>query len=124
MHDYGFIDEAECIKRNTQTLYPIKDWGQQLTCKDLDLKETPSLKGSCSAEEAIALMDGSHIAQFPVTNDAGEVLGMMTSQHLMERLFKKKLTMKDSIEKFVITAFKNVSMTCPLSEVSRILALR
>jgi len=27
MHDYGFIDEAECIKRNTQTLFPTQDWG-------------------------------------------------------------------------------------------------
>jgi len=69
-------------------------------------------------------MEGNHIGQFPVHNDAGEVIGMMTSQHLMERLFKKKLTMKDPIAKFVITAFKNVSMSCPLSEVSRVLALR
>lgn len=43
MYESGFITEEECIKLNTSTLVPNKDWGQEYTVKDLNLQESHAL---------------------------------------------------------------------------------
>lgn len=56
----------------------------------------------------------------PVANAEGNIEGTVSSQHLMERFTKNKLTMDDSIGKFVLRDYRRVSMGIQLCELSRI----
>lgn len=56
MFENGFISEQECTKLNTSTLVPSKDWGQDHTVADLNLKEAVFISGELTAREAIAEM--------------------------------------------------------------------
>lgn len=56
----------------------------------------------------------------PVIDTDGTVAGTVSVQHLMERFTKNKLTMDDSIGKFVLRDYRKVSMGIQLCELSRI----
>lgn len=60
--------------------------------------------------------------QFPVKDGSGSIIGMLTSQILMTRLVKNKITMNDPISKSVIKEYRNVSSSTPLHELGRVLA--
>jgi predicted transcriptional regulator len=60
--------------------------------------------------------------QFPVKNDKGEIIGMITSSILMTKLIKNKVTMNDPIKKVILKEFRNVSSSIPLHELGRVLA--
>lgn len=56
----------------------------------------------------------------PVLDDAEKIVGLVNVQHLMEKFTLNKLTMDDPIGKFAIRAYRKVSITNKLSELSRI----
>ncbi len=53
MYENGFINEEQCTKLTTSTLVPSKDWGQDYTVKDLQLKEAHFLPAEMSVKDAI-----------------------------------------------------------------------
>lgn len=56
----------------------------------------------------------------PVVDADGNIVGLVTEQHLMERFTKNKLTMDDPIGKFAMRDYRKVSLGIQLSELSRI----
>jgi hypothetical protein len=51
----------------------------------------------------------------------GVIVGMVTSQMLMSKLLKNKVTLNDPIRKVAIKEYRNVSSTIPLHELGRVL---
>jgi cystathionine beta-synthase len=121
MYENGFINEEECTKLSTSTLVPSKDWGQDFSVADLQLKEAVFLPAEMSARDAIDEMQKHNFDQFPVKNAAGEVIGCLTSTILTTKLIKKKLTLEDKIEKSVVKEFRSISSTTKLHELGRAL---
>jgi len=120
MYENGFITEEECVRLNSTTLVENTDWGTNYTVADLPLKESIQLKTDSSLKEAINLME-KHAQNFvPVADADGNIVGTVSSQHLMERFTKNKLTMDDSIGKFVLRDYRRVSRGIQLCELSRI----
>jgi len=56
-----------------------------------------------------------------VKDGSGQVVGILTSQILMTKLVKNKMTMNCPVKKAVIKEFRNVSSSTPLHELGRVL---
>ena len=56
MYENGFITEKECIDLSNSKLVPTKDWGQDYTVKDLQLKEAVFLPSEMACGDAIEEM--------------------------------------------------------------------
>jgi cystathionine beta-synthase len=121
MYENGFINEEQCTKLSTSTLVPSKDWGQDFTVKDLQLKEAHFLPAEMSVKDAIKAMSTHSFDQFPVRNLAGEVVGCPTSTILTTKLVKNKVTMSDKVEKAVMKEFRSISSSTKLNELGRVL---
>jgi len=101
MLEKGFITEQECIDLNTSKLVKSTDWGQDYTVKDLKLQDAHFLKAGMTCGEAIAEMQKFSFDQFPVRSESGEIMGVVTSQYLTQRLIKNKVTMSSPIDAVV-----------------------
>lgn len=53
MYESGFMTEEECTKLSYSNLVPSKDWGQNYTVADLQLKEASILDGEMTVKQAI-----------------------------------------------------------------------
>jgi len=120
MYENGFLTEEECIKLNSSTLVPNKDWGQEYTVKDLNLHEAHFLSPELTIREAIDEIQKYSFDQFPVKNSEGNIIGCITSTHLTTRLVKRKCNLDDKIEKNVIKEYRNVSSKVTLNELGRV----
>ena len=121
MYENGFISEADCTKLNTSTLVPSKDWGQEYSVSDLELKEAVFLSADLTAREAIDEMQKHNFDQFPVRNAEGTVVGCLTSTILTTKIVKRKVTLEDKIDKCVVKEFRSISSSTKLNELGRVL---
>ncbi len=121
MYENGFISEAECTKLNTSNLVPSKDWGQEHSVSDLELKEAVFLSADLTAREAIDEMQKHNFDQFPVRNAEGTVVGCLTSTILTTKIVKRKVTLEDKIDKCVVKEFRSISSSTKLNELGRVL---
>jgi len=85
------------------------------------LKPAQFLTPSSTCKEAIEAIKSQSYDQFPVKDDSGTVVGMLTSQILMSKLANKKVTRGDPISKIMTKDFRNMSSDMPVSELSRVL---
>lgn len=122
MYENGFITEEECTSLSYSSLVPSKDWGQDFTIKDMNLKEAKILPGDMTVRRAIDEMQTHNFDQFPVHNEKGELVGCLTSTILTNKLVKRKVTLDDKIEKCAIKEFRSISSTTKLNELGRVLA--
>lgn len=60
--------------------------------------------------------------QFPVKDESGKVVGMLTSTMLTSKLVKNKISLNDPISKAIFKEYRNVSSSVPLSELGRVLS--
>lgn len=60
-------------------LVPNTDWGQEYTAKDLNLSEGVSLSANMTVKETIEQFTIRNFDQFPVKNDEGKIIGVITS---------------------------------------------
>jgi cystathionine beta-synthase len=121
MYENGFISEEECTKLNTSNLVPSKDWGQDFTVSDLQLKEAHFLSSETTVKQALDEIQKHGYDQFPVRNAEGKTIGCITSTILTTKLIKKKVTMDDKVEKAVVKEFRSISSTTKLNELGRVL---
>jgi len=98
-----------------------KDWGQNLTVRDLNLREAKFLSTKTTCAEAVAEIQKG-CTSFPVRDESGKVVGVLTSVNLMTRIGKAQVEMGDSIMRAVVRDIRNVSLTVSLNELTRILA--
>jgi cystathionine beta-synthase len=120
MYENGFMTEEECIQLSNSPLVPSKDWGQDFTVADLNLKEAHFLPQDMTAREAINEMQKHNFDQFPVRTADGTIIGFLTSTTLTTKLIKKKLTLEDNIGKSVVKEYRNISSATKLNELGRI----
>jgi len=121
MYEHGFMSEKECHEANVPKLIPHNVWGQEYKIKDLPLKAAMFLEESMTCKDSISLMLKNSYDQFPVKNSNGELVGMITSSHLMNRLANKKVSGDSKISEVMNRDFRNMSEDMPLSELSRVL---
>lgn len=120
MYENGFISEEECTKRNSTHLVECKDWGQDFSVSDLNLVEAQFIKDTCLVSEAIDEMQKHGYDQFPVKNEAGDILGVLDARTLTEKLIKQKLKATDSIKLSINKNYRKVSSSIKLNELARI----
>ena len=89
--------------------------------KDIPLQEAVFLKQSITCGEAIKKIQETGFDQFPVRNDQGKTVGVLTDKNLMARLAKNQVKLTDSIQKCVVRDIRQVSIGVTLNELSRIL---
>jgi len=74
-----------------------------------------------TVKQAIDEIQKSNFDQFPVKHiESGDVIGCITSTHLVTRLTKRKCQLDDTIEKNVIKEYRNVSSGITLNELARV----
>lgn len=56
MFERNYITEKECMDLNTTDLVPNTDWGQNLTVKDVELKDAVFVDVKTTCAEAVKLM--------------------------------------------------------------------
>ena len=56
MYENSFISENECLEQSHSKIVPSKDWGQEFTVKDLQLKEAFFIQADAKISEAIKEM--------------------------------------------------------------------
>jgi len=88
MYERGYITEEECAQGYLSDLVPNTDWGQDLTLKDMPLREAVFLKQTTTCAEAIKMIKKTNFDQFPVKNNEGKTVGVLTDKNLMARLAK------------------------------------
>ena len=123
MYERGYITEEQCQKNSTSDLIPNNDWGQNLTVNDLALPEAKFLTMTMKLSEALDLFHSSGFAQYPVKNDDGRIMGIITKSELMTQLIKQRVTGADPVSKLVKAySLRHVSGSISLDEMGRILA--
>jgi len=60
--------------------------------------------------------------QFPVKNEQGRTIGVLTDKNLMTRVTKNQVKLTDTIQRCIVRDIRQVSMTTTLNELSRVLA--
>ena len=66
-------------------------------------------------------MQNHSFDQFPVKNEEGTIIGIVTSTYLMNKLVKNKILMSDPISKAIMKEFRNVTSDTSIAELGRIL---
>jgi cystathionine beta-synthase len=101
MYENGFISEEECTSLNTTKLVENVEWGQDFCVGDLPLNDATFLETTTTAGDAIDLMKQHGYDQFPVKDEAGEIVGVLDCRVLTEKLIKRKLQTTEPILLYV-----------------------
>jgi len=120
MYENGFISEEECTDRNSTKLVQNNNWGQDFAIADLPLSDAKFLNLNSTVSEAISMIQQTSYDQFPVKNDSGEIVGILDSAILTEKLMKQKVTVKDTITLSVNKNYRKCSSSIKLNELARI----
>jgi cystathionine beta-synthase len=86
MNKLGLLTEEACLDAQTPKLVPNTVWGQEHTIASLKLKEAQFMALGMPCTEAISLIKTTNCDQFPVKNDAGEIVGVITATLLQSKL--------------------------------------
>jgi cystathionine beta-synthase len=89
MYERDYITEQECADLNSTDLVPNTDWGVNLKVSDIPLHKATFVPISMTCQEAVKMMKINNFDQFPVKDDAGEVIGVLTDKMLLSRLSKQ-----------------------------------
>ena len=88
MYERGYMTETECAELALPRYVDNLDWGQQLKVSDLAKHEAVFVQNTISCQEVIELSRKHGFDQFPVKNEAGKTVGVLTMVNLMVRLGK------------------------------------
>merc|ERR1712007_389797 len=82
----------------------------------------PSTPATVSEEitcaQAVQLMQDMGFDQFPVLDDAGDVLGVITEKNLSQQLLSGRLETTDLCSKAMYKQFRTVKLSTPLKEIA------
>ena len=101
MYERGYITEEECTAGATSDLIKNTDWGQDLTCADLELNDAVWLDADEPISKAITLFRTDGFAQYPVREASGKILGVITKTETMKQLVKQRVAATDPIRSLV-----------------------
>jgi cystathionine beta-synthase len=122
MYERNFITESECLDANTPKMIQNVKWGQEYKIKDLKLTPARFLVDNMTLQEALEDMKRTFFDQYPVkSSETGNLVGMVTTQLLMNKLSNRKVMVTDVVNKVMTRDFRNMSSEMPLSELTRVL---
>jgi CBS domain containing-hemolysin-like protein len=87
----------------------------------IPLHEAVFINVTATVAEAIKLIQSTGFDQFPVKNEQGKTVGVLTDKALMARLAKNQVKLTDPIKKCVVRDIRQVSLGVTLNELSRVL---
>ena len=121
MYERGYFTEQECMELNKPKYVDIKDWGQNLTVKDLPANPAHFINNTDSVESVLDLMLETGFDQFPAKNAEGKTVGVVTKKILLERLGKSQIELADPVTPYVDRYIRQISSEIPLNELTRVL---
>ena len=101
MYERGYITEQDCAKASVSDLVENTDWGQELTVGDMALSKAVFLSPDTTVGQLLAKFQEDGFAQYPVRQEDGKVLGVVTKADLMSKLVKQRVKLEDSIQGLV-----------------------
>lgn len=120
MYEYDFITEEKLIESNTPKLVDNRAWGLEYKISDMDLHDTVLLTANATVKEAITKLQNLSFNQLPVANEDGKVVGVVTTESLIDQISKGKVTKTSPLGKAIIKTFRKTSSSTPLSELGRV----
>lgn len=120
MYENGFINESELIDTFSNKIVPQKKkWGDDLKVSDLILNPPVILRDFCTVKQAITKMQNLNFKQFPVVDENHNIIGVVTSQSLIDSIFKGFAKNSSLVKEVMIKNFRKISSETPLSELVR-----
>lgn len=120
MYENGFLSETQLIDSYTPKLIPSKAWGKEHTVADLTLNPPVTIHHHATIKQAITKMQNLQFHQLPVLNEENKIMGVITSASLIEAVNKGKVSLDSPITKAIVKAYRKISSTTPISELSRV----
>ena len=122
MYENGFISEEALVDNYMPKLVPNTTWGQEYKVSDLDLHDTVTIKDGATVKETITKMQNLSFNQLPVADEEGKIVGVVSTETLIDQLHKSKIGLTDELGKAVNKNFRKISSGTPLFELGRVFA--
>ncbi|CAH1110573.1 unnamed protein product [Psylliodes chrysocephalus] len=117
-----FASDQWMEARNLMTpLNTLNHWWWDKNVTTLDLEPLKVATTSMTCEKVLNLITKAKLDQIPVVDGVGGMVGMLTSQFLMEKLLTGRIQSNESVEKCIVRIYPKVQKTVNLGVVSRIL---
>lgn len=101
----------------------MNHWWWDMKVSQMNLAPPTALKCTVTCAEALQVLKEKCVAQLPVLDTNGSLMGMITSRILTQKLMNKFVEMSDSISKAVELKYYKVDQDCNLGLLSRILEI-
>ncbi|XP_015608360.1 cystathionine beta-synthase [Cephus cinctus] len=96
-------------------------WWWNIPVSNLRLKKPTTLPKGASCQEAVQILQKGRFHQIPVTDDDGNVKGLITLNALITGLISGAASQTDPAEKLLVKKFRKVALATPLGRLLRIL---
>ncbi len=120
MYENGFIDEKAVIENYTPKLVPNRAWGQDFKVSDMNLHKFVSVSEDDTVGLVINQLLSFGFNQFPVIDKEEKVVGIVTTNSLIDQIFKGKVTKDSTLGKCILTTVRKTVGGTPLSELGRV----
>lgn len=98
-----------------------KPWWWHVRVQELSLAAPLTVLPSVTCEHTIEILREKGFDQAPVVDGAGVILGMVTLGNMLSSLLAGKVRPADQVHKVIYRQFRQVPLSAPLGELSRIL---
>jgi cystathionine beta-synthase len=110
MSEGGFADEIESSLQ--------KEWWGHKTVADLHLRVPYTIGPSVTCLEAVSILEKNGYDQLPVVDDAGNVLGVVSTGNLQSKIIVNRVLPTDPVSKAIYKQFKQVEVGTSLAKLS------
>ncbi|XP_047225634.1 cystathionine beta-synthase b isoform X2 [Girardinichthys multiradiatus] len=114
-------DQWMCEKGFLECPNEIKPWWWNLTVKRLHLSSPLTFAPFLSCQKVIRILREKAFDQAPVTNESGEILGMVTLGSILTSVQEGKVKLSDPVSMVLCKDFNQVYLTDNLGKLSCIL---
>ncbi|KAK2151487.1 hypothetical protein LSH36_361g00009 [Paralvinella palmiformis] len=114
MEAKGFIDLDN--KDSEELLW----WAKRKT-RDLNMKELITFHQNVTIEDALNIMNNNGFDQVPVVDESGNLLGMVTVDHIMSEFTKGRVKVTEPVSNILFKHFQQATMDTRLGFLSRLL---
>lgn len=96
-------------------------WWYNLETSALKLAAPLTIQPKVTIQETLSILTREGFDQVPVVGETGEILGVLTTGHVMSELMRAKAKPSDPVENIVYKQFKTVTLNTKLGLLSRML---
>lgn len=113
-----FISDTWMVENKFLPQDMVTTWWSDHTISQLQPSTPATVSEEITCAQAVQLMQDMGFDQFPVLDDAGEVLGVVTEKNLSQQLLSGRLETTDLCSKAMYKQFRTVSLSTPLKEIA------